>query len=147
MIENIVDNGQLLAIILTHDHDAEGIQFFTPNDFSQQLAYMHHPVGKVIEPHVHNRVTREVHYTQEVLLIKRGKVRVDFYSERQAYLGSRVLVGGDVLLLAMGGHGFEVLEELEMIEIKQGPYAGTADKTRFTGVSAASVVMRAGPGG
>ena len=142
MIENIVDGGQLLAIILTHDHDASGIQFFTPDDFSQQLAYMHHPAGKVIEPHVHNPVRREVHYTQEVLFIKRGKLRVDFYTEHQAYLSSRVLVGGDVLLLATGGHGFEVLEEIEMIEVKQGPYAGALDKTRFTGVSATSIVMK-----
>jgi hypothetical protein len=142
VIENIVDNDQLLAIILTHDHDANGIQFFTPNDFSQQLAYMHHPAGKVIEPHVHNRVTREVHYTQEVLFIKRGKLRVDFYTEHKAYLGSRVLVGGDVLLLATGGHGFEVLEEIEMIEVKQGPYAGADDKTRFTGVKTEGVLVK-----
>jgi len=147
VIENIVDNGILLAIIVSHDHDAKGIQFFTPNDFSQQLAYMHHPVGKLIEPHVHNRVTREVHYTQEVLFIKRGKVRVDFYREDQAYLDSRVLVVGDVLLLATGGHGFEVMEELEMIEVKQGPYAGDLDKTRFKGVSTPDIVMKDRPRG
>ncbi|GHN00231.1 hypothetical protein WSM22_17200 [Cytophagales bacterium WSM2-2] len=92
---------------------------------------MNHPKGKVIEPHVHNAVKREVHYTQEVLLIKSGKVRVDFYLDNQDYLESRVLEQGDVILLMTGGHGFEVLEELEMIEVKQGPYAGDHDKTRF----------------
>jgi len=92
---------------------------------------MHHPAGKIIEPHVHNPVPREVHYTQEVLFIKRGKIRVDFYDAQQNYLESRTLESGDVILLATGGHGFEVLEEIEMIEVKQGPYAGEVDKTRF----------------
>ena len=92
---------------------------------------MKHPAGKIIQPHVHNPVKREVFYTQEVLLIKSGKLRVDFYSEGQKYLKSRFLVSGDVILLIKGGHGFEVLEELEMIEVKQGPYRGEKDKTRF----------------
>ncbi len=68
-------------------------------------------------------------------MIKKGKLRVDFYSEQQQYLESRVLVDGDVILLVMGGHGFEVLEEIEMIEVKQGPYIGEQDKTRFTGIT------------
>ena len=116
---------------------ADGIKFFTPSEFSQQLAYMHHPEGKVIEPHVHNPVPREVRYTQEVLFIRKGRLRVDFYDESNAYLDSRELGAGDVILLCGGGHGFEVLEEVEMIEVKQGPYAGDADKTRFTGVKGA----------
>lgn len=132
MLEQIYDGDMLLAIIVRNDYDKPGISFFTPNEFSQQLAYMHHPRGKVIEPHVHNEVKREVSYTQEVLFIKRGKLRVDFYSIDRVYLHSRVLGSGDVVLLATGGHGFEVLEELQMIEVKQGPYSGDHDKTRFT---------------
>jgi hypothetical protein len=72
-----------------------------------------------------------VHYTKEVLFIKSGKVRVDFYDDDQRYLESRILEMGDVLLLAFGGHGFEMLETSEIIEVKQGPYAGDQDKTRF----------------
>jgi hypothetical protein len=87
----------------------------------------------MIEPHIHNPVQREVLYTQEVLVIKKGALRVDFYDDSRAYLESRVLTTGDVILLAEGGHGFEVLEELEMIEVKQGPYTGDCDKTRFPG--------------
>ena len=67
---------------------------------------------------------------------------MDFYSEQQEYLESRVLNAGDVILLAQGGHGFEVLEEVEMIEVKQGPYAGESDKTRFSGVSGAQITLR-----
>jgi mannose-6-phosphate isomerase-like protein (cupin superfamily) len=78
-------------------------------------------------------VERSVAYTQETLFIKKGKLRVDFYNDDQAYLESRELVAGDVVLLICGGHGFEVLEDLEMIEVKQGPYAGDQDKVRFVG--------------
>jgi len=137
LVEEIMQEQKLLAIIVSHRFNKEGISFFTSNDLSQQLAYMRHPAGRVIQPHVHNPVRREVHYTQEVLFIRRGKLRVDFYSESCAYLTSRVLEAGDVILLATGGHGFEVLEEIEMIEVKQGPYAGDSDKTRFKAADAA----------
>ncbi len=134
MIHEIKYKNQLLAIIIPASFSEPGIHFYTPNDFSQQLAYMHHPSGKIISPHVHNPVPREVHFTQEALFIRKGKLRVDFYDEQQNYLESYVLTQGDVILLASGGHGFEVLEEVEMIEIKQGPYAGENDKTRFNGI-------------
>jgi mannose-6-phosphate isomerase-like protein (cupin superfamily) len=137
MIDTITHQGQLLALILSHRFQEPGIHFFTPDDLSQQLAYMRHPVGKVIPPHVHNPVAREVSFTQEVLFIKRGRLRVDFYDPAQQYLESRILAAGDVILLATGGHGFEVLEEIERVEVKQGPYAGEADKTRFVGITAA----------
>lgn len=141
-IEHIVRNDLLLAIILRHRFCAEDIQFFTPADFSQQLGYMNRSSGYVIPPHVHNPVPREVQYTKEVLFIKSGRVRVDFYDEVQCYIESRVLETGDVILLAYGGHGFEMLEPTEMIEVKQGPYAGDQDKTRFEGISANQAVIK-----
>jgi hypothetical protein len=75
-----------------------------------------------------------VFYTQEALFIRKGKLRVDFYSQEQEYRTSRVLSAGDVVLLIRGGHGFEVLQDLNMVEVKQGPYAGDTDKTRFSAV-------------
>lgn len=135
LIEEINNQGKLLAIIVRNEFDVPGVSFLTDGGLSQQLAYMQHPAGKQIQPHVHNPVHREVHYTQEVLLIKRGSLRVDFYTDEQSYLESRVLKAGDVILLATGGHGFEVLEEIEMFEVKQGPYAGENDKTRFAGIA------------
>ncbi|MFM6152888.1 MAG: hypothetical protein ACKPE3_07775 [Sphaerospermopsis kisseleviana] len=134
MIE-ISHQNELLALIISHRFNQPGIHFFTSDELSQQLAYMHHPMGKIIQPHVHNPVPREVIYTQEVLFIKRGKLRVDFYNDQQEYLESRVLETGDVILLITGGHGFEALEEIEMIEVKQGPYVGEQDKTRFVGIT------------
>jgi mannose-6-phosphate isomerase-like protein (cupin superfamily) len=144
MIETLKVGDQLLAVIVSHDFHEPGIHFFTPNDLSQQLAFMRHPAGKTIDPHVHNPVSRNVHYTQEVLFIKRGKIRVDFYDNDRNYIESRILEGGDVILLATGGHGFEVLEEIEMIEVKQGPYFGDQDKTRFDGISAEQVTIGEG---
>jgi mannose-6-phosphate isomerase-like protein (cupin superfamily) len=135
-IEQVINNEVLYAIILRDSYRKEGISFLTSNELSQQLAYMEHPAGKLIVPHVHNIVQREVTITQEVLFIKKGKLRVDFYDGEKNYIESRVLCGGDTILLAGGGHGFEILEDLQMIEVKQGPYAGDADKTRFEQVSA-----------
>lgn len=131
LVEQITHDGMLLAVIVSAEFRQPGIHFFTPNNLSQQLAYMRHPAGKRIDPHVHNPVPRQVEYTQEVLLVRRGKLRVDFYDTRQEYLESRVLRSGDTVLLIQGGHGFEVLEDVEMIEVKQGPYVGDHDKTRF----------------
>lgn len=130
-VERLFHNNLLMAVILRADYRRDGIEFFTPDSFSQQLAYMNRPAGYKISPHVHNEVRREIFYTQEVLLVRKGRVRVDFYSQDRSYLGSRILQTGDVVLLASGGHGFEMLEQTEMIEIKQGPYSGDQDKTRF----------------
>ena len=141
MIKKITHKNQVLALIIPAQFKKNGIEFFTPDDFSQQLAYMNHPTGKIIEPHVHNEIIREVNYTQEVLFIKKGKLRVDFYDQEKVYLKSDVLLSGDVILLAAGGHGFEVLEEVEMIEVKQGPYSGDNDKTRFPGISNEKIII------
>ena len=59
---------------------------------------------------------RDVHFTQEVLFVKSGKIRVDFYNDDQKYLESRVLFPGDIVLLAFGGHGFEMPEESEIMK-------------------------------
>jgi len=134
MFESVSDGTKTVALIISHRFEKPGITFFTENKLSQQLAYMHHPAGKVIDPHFHNPVPRQVEYTQEVLFIRRGRLRVDFYDETKQYLSSRILEAGDVILLIQGGHGFEVLEDLEMFEVKQGPYVGEVDKTRFDAV-------------
>ena len=130
--EEVRIDDELCAIILPAGYDEPGIQFFTAAELSQQLASMSYRPGKVIPAHTHNLVRREVFYTQEALFIRKGRVRVDFFSAQLKYKTSRILGPGDVILLISGGHGFEVLEDLNMVEVKQGPYAGDADKTRFT---------------
>ena len=130
-VENIVHGLEPIALIIRANFDEPGLHFFTPGSFSQQVAFMKHPVGHKISPHVHNMVNRQVLYTQEVLLIRRGSVRVNLYSSSKEFITSRDLEAGDVILLCGGGHSFEMLEETSMIEVKQGPYAGDQDKTRF----------------
>lgn len=131
MIERIENDGVQLAMIIRAGFRKDGIEFFTPNDYSQQLAYMNRPAGYRIIPHVHNEVHRNVFMTQEVLFIKSGRVKVDFYDQDRRHVTDVELRQGDVILLAAGGHGFTMLEPTEMIEVKQGPYAGDKDKTRF----------------
>lgn len=145
MLERIIHDDKELALIIRRSFHKEGIEFLTPGTYSQQVGYMSRPTGYIIPPHVHNPVAREVHYTKEVLIIKSGRLRVDFYSEDQQYLESTLLEEGDVILLAYGGHGFEMLEPTEIIEVKQGPYCGDADKTRFEAVDTGKVVYKKSP--
>lgn len=134
MIKRYEHKGQLIAIIIPANYHAEGITFFTPDDFSQQLAYMNRPEGYSIEPHVHRRVERAIHYTLETLFVRKGKVKVDLYTNDKVFLESTIVESGDILLLASGGHGFTMIEPTEMIEVKQGPYVNEMDKERFKGI-------------
>lgn len=139
-MERIISQSSLLlGIIISNNYTQQGIQFFTNDDDSQQLGYMNRPEGYEIKPHRHNLVPREVHLTQEVLFIKSGKVRVDFYDNEQNYVTSRILVKGDVILLSDGGHGFKMLEPSEIIEVKQGPYCGEKDKVRFESIEESKI--------
>ena len=131
MIERVLYGDQILAIIVRNGFNEAGIHFFTPESFSQQLAYMNRPAGYKIEPHVHNQIQREVFQTQEVLFVKKGKLKIDFYGRDRNHIDTKILEGGDTILLASGGHGFEMLEQTEIIEVKQGPYTGDQDKIRF----------------
>jgi mannose-6-phosphate isomerase-like protein (cupin superfamily) len=142
MIKRIEYKEQVLAIIIFASFEKQGIEFFTTDDYSQQLGYMNRPEGYVIPPHRHNLVPREVMQTQEVLFIKSGKLRVDFYDEEQNYIESSLLSKGDVILLAKGGHGFKMLEQCEIIEVKQGPYCGEMDKVRFESVKDENVLIK-----
>lgn len=130
-VEEIRDGGTIVAVIVRASFDEPGVHFFSEDRFSQQLGSIQYPSGHSILPHVHNPVPREVMYTQETLFIRSGRVHVDLYRSDRTWLTSRELGPGDVILLATGGHGFEIIEECSMIEVKQGPYAGDGDKTRF----------------
>lgn len=142
MIERIIYDNKEYAIVIRADHNEEGIDFLTDPAYSQQLAYMHHKDDKIIDAHYHNKVKRSVFMTQEVLVIRKGVLRVDFYNDDNAYIESVLLNEGDIILLISGGHGFKVIKEVEMVEVKQGPYLGDEDKTRFKGISDQEVVLR-----
>ncbi len=131
-VERIRDGDSPLAIILRAEYEPESIEFLTTNDHSLQLGVMRRRRGHVIAPHIHKPVRRTVQYTYEALFIARGRVEVTFFSERREVVAKRELGQGDCVMLMTGGHGFRVLEDCKMIEVKQGPYAGTDfDKFRF----------------
>lgn len=130
-VETIVHGLEPIALIIRAGYDEPGVHFFTPGNFSQQVAFMRHPQGKKIATHVHNLLSRQVLYTQEVLFIRKGRLKVNLYSSDRKFLAAPILEEGDVILLCGGSHSFEMLEETSMIEVKQGPYAGDDDKTRF----------------
>ncbi len=140
-MQNICDDSGLLGVIIRADFQADGIVFATPNELPQQLGYMNRPAGYEIDPHVHVLKRYEVEFSSETLFIRKGKVRIDFYSEDKQFLSSEILTAGDVVLLCRGGHGFEMLEESEIIEVKQGPYESDNDKIRFTGVEKNKIIL------
>lgn len=132
--QQIFFQNKLIAIILKNNFNSNKVTFFTPESFSQQLGYLPHKVGDVIKAHIHKPVDRQIFHTHEVLFIKKGEVKVNFYSDQKDYIGSKILEEGDVILLCGGGHGFEFLKDSIMIEVKQGPYIGVDDKERFEGI-------------
>jgi hypothetical protein len=133
--EEIKYQDKIIAIILRADYQAKEIQFFSPADFSQQLGFLPHKKNHIIPAHFHKTVHREIELTQEVLFLRKGKVEVNFYTNQKEYITSRLLNTGDVIFLCSGGHGFKILEDAEMIEVKQGPYSGKdGDKVTFEGI-------------
>lgn len=144
MISKIEHQGKLYALIIHDGFSKPGVNFITPDEASLQVGFMRHSAGKRIAAHLHKPTTRNLYFTNEVLIIRRGKLRVDFYDDQRNYLESLILEAGDVILLESGGHGFEVLEDIEMIEVKQGPYAAEADKSRFKGIPAEKAILPKG---
>jgi cupin fold WbuC family metalloprotein len=130
-IEWIKNGRKILAVIITAEYQPDKTEFITPDDYKQQLGFIVYEKGKTITPHLHRPVERSITGTSETLIIKRGKARVRLYTSEKKLLTTRVLNKGDVILLVDGGHSFEMLEDVIMLEIKQGPYMGENDKTLF----------------
>ena len=132
MIEKIINNKKLLALIVRGKYrNKKGITFFTPNNSTQQFGYMKHKKKHIIKPHLHKKRVTKISYTTEVILLLKGVLRVDFYNYNKNYLFSKILKQKDIIMLVHGGHGFKVLKEVEMLEIKQGPYSLIKDKIKF----------------
>ena len=129
--EEIYHNDMLLACVLRAGFSADGIKFLTSDNLEMQLGYMRHSKGHMIEPHVHKKFARHISGTCETLLVRSGEVKATIFSADKVPVQNLILQNGDILLLVAGGHSFEFLTDSEMIEIKQGPYAGDNDKTRF----------------
>jgi len=124
LIEHIQHQGQVYAIVVRWDYEPDGVQFVTSSENSLQVGVLKHPYGAVIKPHFHKSSPKEIKEIQEVLLIQRGKVVAKFYDEQNNEVAHVTLQAGDTVLLLAGGHGFEIIEDTKMIEVKQGPYYG-----------------------
>jgi len=131
MKEEIRYKGELLAIIIKGRYMPEKTEFITPETFKQQVGFIVYKKGQEIEPHIHHELSRNLKGTSEVLVLKKGKVRIDFYSQDKKYIESRNLLPGDILVLVSGGHGFHFYTKGVFLEIKQGPYIGPQEKERF----------------
>ena len=135
MIEQIKYKKKLFALIVRGKYrNKKGISFFTPNNVTQQFGYMKHAKGHIIKPHKHKKRVTRILSTTEVILILKGSLRVDFYNPFQKYLFSKILKKEDIVMLVHGGHGFKILKDIEMLEIKQGPYSLIRDKIKFKNI-------------
>ena len=132
MVTSIFEpDGSMNALILRNGFEKDGIEFFTNNEQQMQLGYMKRDIGYKIEPHIHNSIERSINTSCECLFIKSGRVKIYFYDTKKEPICSEVVSAGDTILLLSGGHGFLMLERSEIVEVKQGPYSGEIDKTRF----------------
>jgi hypothetical protein len=130
-VKEIKDKKKLIAIIVYKEFKKKGIYFFTPNNFPQQLGYMNRPKNYVIKPHKHRKIVRKIDKVQEVLFIKKGKLQVDLYNPSGKFISKYILKTGDCIFLSSGGHGFRMLSNTEILEVKLGPYLGIKEKKYF----------------
>ena len=143
MIEKIFHKKKLLALIVRGKYrNKKGITFFTPKESTQQFGYMKHKKSHIIKPHLHKKRETKILYTTEVILLLKGILRVDFYNPNKKYLFSKILKTNDIIMLVHGGHGFKILQDIEMLEIKQGPYYLFKDKIKFNDVDEKKIKIR-----
>ncbi|NJN67372.1 MAG: hypothetical protein HC884_12000 [Chloroflexaceae bacterium] len=130
-IETITWNDQPLTYIIRAEVAPEKTTFITPTDLNFQLGFVVYPAQGEITRHVHKRLERHIKGTSEVLVVRKGRCEVDIYNNECELVTTRELRTGDVLLMVGGGHGFRMLEDTILLEVKQGPYPGVDEKERF----------------
>lgn len=131
MIEHIEWEGQPLAYIIRAELAPTQTTFLTPPEFKQQVGFIVYPAGSEIARHVHLPLERHLIGTSEVLIVKKGRCEIDIYTDEQILIATRELNTGDIMLMVGGGHGFRMLEDTILLEVKQGPYTGLDEKERF----------------
>jgi len=132
MIEKVEWNGEVFALIVRADYQPEGVSFITAKDNPLQLGVLTHRQGHKIKPHIHRNPPKTINEVQEVLHIDYGKIEVEFYESDGQKVRGVILNSGDTILLLSGGHGFNILEDSKIIEVKQGPYGDVEeDKARL----------------
>jgi mannose-6-phosphate isomerase-like protein (cupin superfamily) len=131
-IERIEVNGLLYALVFRRNLSVgDGVRFLTPSDYPLQLGLIERKAGYAFRPHIHNDFRYEVNTTQEFLYIEQGRIRAKIYDHDWNVVAETELGPGDFLLSVAGGHSFDVLEDVRLIEVKQGPYPGDSYAKRF----------------
>ena len=132
MISKIIHKKKLYALIVDNKYkQKKGITFFSSDDLPQQFGYMNQKKNHIILPHIHNKRSTKIMITTEIIIILKGILRVDFYDQIQKYMFSKILKKGQIIFLMHGAHGFKVLKNVQMIEVKQGPFNKNIDKIKF----------------
>ena len=143
MIQKIFDKKKLIALIVKAGKiNKKGPNFVTPNNFTQQLGVINYPRNHFIKPHTHKKFLRKVHHTSEVLIIQKGIIRTDFYNSKKKYIFSKILKRGDIIFLHESHHGFKIIKDCSIVEIKQGPYIKLIDKVLFEKVDEKKIKIK-----
>ena len=143
MIKKIYHKKKLLAIIINEKKFFQpGVNFITPNFLPLQLGFINHNSNTFINPHTHNYYLRKIKKTTEILLIKKGILRVDFYNKNNNYLFSKIINKNHILILIDGTHGFKIIKNCLIIEIKQGPFSPSLDKKRFNKINEKNINIK-----
>ena len=132
MIQKIFHKKKLFALIINKNfRKLKGVNFLTSPEDTQQIGFMKHKKNHIILPHLHKKRLTKINFTTEVILLLKGILRVDFYDKKRKYLFSKKINEGQIIMLVSGGHGFKVIKDVEMIEVKQCPYNPKKDKQKF----------------
>ncbi len=92
---------------------------------------MVYQAGGVIAPHRHVPITRNIDRTCEVIVVRKGRCEVDIYNDDRELVPTRDLSTGDLVIIVSGGHGFRMVEDTILLEVKQGPYQGLDEKEQL----------------
>lgn len=120
-----------MACVIRNSTNPDQTTFVSEHEWTQQVGFVVYPRGGVIPRHRHLPLERTIVGTSEVLIVQSGRCEVEVFSNDGDLIATRQLESGDVLCLLAGAHGFRMLEDTVLLEVKQGPYTGTVEKERF----------------
>lgn len=131
IVEQCVEDGQLLALVVHSAYAPRKTTFVTPDDCQQQLGFIVYGAGTTIPRHSHLPIERRIVGTNEVLFVRQGRCTAEIYGRARTVVRRFELAQGDVIVLNGGAHGFVVHEDTVLMEIKQGPFTSSPEKERF----------------
>ena len=100
--------------------------FLSPAKSSFQFGILSHKKGFVEPPHYHRRFKRVINDLQQMFIVQKGKVQVDLFSDDKKLIRKIILKKGDAIVLIHGIHAIKILEDMQCISVKQGPFLGAA---------------------